>query len=928
MKVLNSNKRMAGKARSKMWKGLAMAFLSMLSWCAKAQSYYNNNGQIVLKINASEGVINQATTKIVRTEKDPRSKTWAVLKNAGPRSAADSVEKPDVVFKVKLPHSGLYYLRTYAVESGQPTGKTAHIGIRIDDQRATRRIVFDSYHGAAQVAGKFYFTGQAQQVKIWLPAGIRLAVVEFKEFIPPAVPEVVKHYQPGITPPASHPRLWVNGESLPVVRGRLTRGENNAAWEKVRTAALAPFKFDFNPDREIFHREDVEKAAETKAFYYLMSGDKKAGLEAVMLMSNYLSVLEFGNITYGDITREVGRAIYTTALVYDWCYDLLDAKKRQELYTHMKKLAIEMEIGWPPFDESLLNGHGNEAQLSRDLLAMSIAVYDEDPEPFRYTSYRILEELVPMRKFEYQSPRHNQGVDYGAYRFGWEMHAAWLLHRMSGRTVFDDNIKKLPDYWLYMRLPDGYMLRDGDMFSIKGKGTQPVYWKQPQTMLLSYAYSNNALIKGEFERQGGLPDNPVLYLLLNDPALKADHDLTKLPQTKDFGKILGSVIARTGWDNTLNSNDVIAEIKGGGYNFGNHQHADAGAMQLFYKGIQMGDIGLYLSYGPPYDMEFNKRSISHSTMLVLDPNEQLLFRTKKHDGGSRFSQRFPLSPQETAGDPWYNYGSVVSSHFGPDPLRPSYSYFNADLTAAYTGKVSHFTREFCFLNLNRKDVPAVIVLSDDIETSSADFTKYWQINTIHAPDTTGPAISLHNHLNGITGRTHVNMFVPAPAARNVEIKSGKEANSTFGQQFNVTSDKPEANAHRIMISPKNKEKQQRFLTVFQMLSDTTKPLPVRFSESDGRYQLTFADRVVSMNAASDLTASAFKLAVPADTSYQVVLTGLKSGFWYVGSTDGTTVNYDVKPGENTLYFISKGGEFEIRPGRSNQARDVLPPARP
>jgi len=44
---------------------------------------------------------------------------------------------------------------------------------------------------------------------------------------------------------------------------------------------------------------------------------------------------------------------------------------------------------------------------------MSIAVYDEDPVPYRYTSYLVLEQLVPMRKFEYQSPRHNQGVDYG-----------------------------------------------------------------------------------------------------------------------------------------------------------------------------------------------------------------------------------------------------------------------------------------------------------------------------------------------------------------------------------------------------------------------------------------------------------------------------------------------------------------------------------
>lgn len=52
---------------------------------------------------------------------------------------------------------------------------------------------------------------------------------------------------------------------------------------------------------------------------------------------------------------------------------------------------------------------------------MSIALHDEDPVPYRYCAYRLLEELVPMRRFEYHSPRHNQGVSYAAYRFGWEM---------------------------------------------------------------------------------------------------------------------------------------------------------------------------------------------------------------------------------------------------------------------------------------------------------------------------------------------------------------------------------------------------------------------------------------------------------------------------------------------------------------------------
>src|SRR5699024_10979373 len=111
----------------------------------------------------------------------------------------------------------------------------------------------------------------------------------------------------------------------------------------------------------------------------------------------------------------------------------------------------------------------DEAMISRDLLSMSIAIYNENPLPYKYTSYALLEQLAPMMQFEYQSSRHNQGVDYGAYRFGWEMHGAMLFYRMMGRKIYPDNLKNLPYYWLYMRLPNGYMFRDGDMFRNQSK---------------------------------------------------------------------------------------------------------------------------------------------------------------------------------------------------------------------------------------------------------------------------------------------------------------------------------------------------------------------------------------------------------------------------------------------------------------------------
>jgi heparin/heparan-sulfate lyase len=822
---------------------------------------------------------------------------------------------------------GTYEFSSYAILTGKAL-KTYRMQWQWGTDRITSRIVYDNY-GGYQYIGKFDLTKEKRSLKIWLPAGVALGYISYKRYEAPKLPDgLTAQYVPKVTPPLSHPRLWVTPAFLPTLKERLQAPENSAAWNKVRQIAQAPYAFNPDPTKEIFYNEALESAIRTKAFYYLANHDTRVGQEAVKLLSDYLGVLEFGNVTYGDITREIGRAIYTSALVYDWCYDLLDATQKACLHQHMLRLSRDMEIGWPPFVDPIVNGHANEAQVSRDLLAMSIAIYNEDTLPYRYTSYALLEQLVPMRAFEYQSPRHNQGIDYGAYRFGWEIHGAMLFYRMLGEKLYPDNLKNLPYYWLYMRLPDGYMLRDGDMFSNKKGNGANSYWKQPQTMLLCYSYLKDPLLKGEFDREGGLPDDPVLFLLLNDPAIKAIPQPTQLPLTKDFGHILGSMVARTGWNNTPESNDVVAEIKGGGYAFGNHQHPDAGAIQLYYHGMQFGDIGLYLSYGSPYDYNVNKRSIAHSMMLAYDPNEKLYYRARTNDGGARFSQRFPVSPQQVQSDPWFNVGAVLSCDAGPDPRIPLYSYFKADLTPAYSGKLSSYTRSLCFLHLNNPTVPAVMIVADDMETATPDITKYWQVNAYNPPTTVGSEIFLQSKAAGITGYTAIDMLLPAPQDRETRIWGGDSSRNIFGTYYPVDPSKPESKAYRIMISPREKARHNRFLTLFQMTTDTAQRLPVYFKEHADHYEVRIADVVQVLSAGKDPITDSITLDIPgSQTGYTLVATGLDNGFWHLQGTTtqqgpaiqrgpATNINFYVRPGKNTLQMHLTEGRYRLIPGRS------------
>jgi heparin/heparan-sulfate lyase len=635
-----------------------------------------------------------------------------------------------------------------------------------------------------------------------------------------------------------------------------------------------------------------------------MQSDAKIGREAADLMLAYLPRVEFGNLL--DITREIGAAIYAGACVYDWCHGIITAAERETLRRHLMRLAGAMECGWPPFRQNIVNGHGNEAQINRDLLALAIAVYDKDPLPYQYCAYAVLEQLVPMRRFEYQSPRHNQGVSYGAYRFGWEMHAAWLFRRMGGREVFDPNIKRVPQYWLYMRLPNGEMLRDGDGVPAGS------YWSYPQTALLGYAYNRDPVLKGEFVRQGGLRANPVLFLLLNEPAIPAEPRLDSLPLTLDFGPVLGGMIARTGWNLGPDSADVVAEIKGGGHHFGNHQHADAGSLQIYYRGFQVAKLAQYKFYGTPYDLNFAKRSVAQSMLLVVDPQEKI-YRDLANDGGARLIQSNPRTPQQAMTDPTFNNGRVISCSFGPNPQTPAFSFFAVDLRGAYSDKVSAYVRRFCFLNLRLPGQPAAMILLDDITAKQPAFKKYWQLTTLKPPIPTRDGVQLSNEAGGVTGQLDVRMLQPARADRTIDILSGAEVHRVAGQTFTPpTPAAPEANGHRIVVSPKRAQSHDRFLTVLQACD--AEPLPVDHEESDTVVVVRLADRVVAIAKGMEMLDRPFTVTVPANGKVvQVLLAGLQAGSWRMSTAGAADRDVMIEAGKNTFCFESRGGQHLLTP---------------
>ena len=175
---------------------------------------------------------------------------------------------------------------------------------------------------------------------------------------------------------------------------------------------------------------------------------------------------------------------------------------------------------------------------------------------------------------------------------------------------------------------------------------------------------------------------------------------------------------------------------GGGKHNGNHQHSDAGAFQIWYRGPLATDIGDYGStYGVGYDANFNKRSLAHNMLRVYDPDEKFGNGRFDNDGGARFvyATAVPMTVEAYEKSAEHDYGTPRSVSIGPDKMRPAYSFLAADLTNAYSKKIKHYMRLFVFLNQQSREQPAGFLVCDLVESSNPEFQKFFQVSSYYPP---------------------------------------------------------------------------------------------------------------------------------------------------------------------------------------------------
>ncbi|TMV47104.1 DUF5011 domain-containing protein [Paenibacillus mesophilus] len=674
----------------------------------------------------------------------------------------------------------------------------------------------------------------------------------------------------------------------------------------------------------------LKNAVEYNAMKYLLTGDAASGRLAIRTILNFMDTAVYAGL---DTFRPIGDTIHAASVTYDWCYPLLTAEEKSAFISKMKNLAGQMEMGYPPTRGGSITGHSGENMLMKDLLAAGIAIYGEDPEMYNLSANRFFNEFVPARNFWYLSGMHHQGDSYGfGVRLMPELWAQWMFARMGYPGVFVDEQRDTLYRGLYLRRPDGQLMRDGDT-SWQNSSAPGAYWKYTSVIPLAASYYRDPYLQDEFLRQYTMGSNPLVEILFIDPELAA-RPVGELPLTRYFGFPYGTMIARTGWEMDspgTRASDVVAEMKIGNYQFGNHQHLDMGSFQLYYKGGLAIDSGMYQgvhgAYGSEHDKHYYKRTIAHNSMLVYDPAEKF-YSDWANDGGQR---KLPEAGKldDLLGKDYYN-GIVEGHQFGPDPDAPVFSYMKGDLTAAYTDKVEQFKRSFLFLNMKDSSHPAAMIVYDKVVSSDPNFKKYWLLHSMEEPQVAGGTTTIVRSEAGYSGKLVNETLLPQAGNALIEKIGGPGREfEVFGTNYLQEPSRPagqhtvEAGAWRVQISPQAPAETDHFLNVMQVMDNgSTAPLSTDKIESERMVGAAVADVVALFSKSGDRESGTVSFSVYASQpKLQFIVADLAAGSWKIDG-GGQQVWGEVTAEGGVLYFNGAPGDYTLT---YMGERDIVPP---
>lgn len=639
--------------------------------------------------------------------------------------------------------------------------------------------------------------------------------------------------KPYITPPDEHPRVMFRQSDKKRIVGNFTHPENRRAYELWQRICKKDFRQFYDDIAAGKYNLMVCFMIESKAFEAWVEDDDEKAREVINYTKKIVEYYSIDRNINLMLCRHTGHVVFVVSLLYDWLYKYLTQDEKQFFISKCEQfLEAAMEVGYPPTKQRNTHSHSHEAQYLRDMLAFSIATYDERPDIYDFIVGRIIDDLVPFYKFSFSCGLHNQGPAYGSYRQVSALWAQLIFYQMSGQKIFDRCVENADSYH-YLTRADGESLRIGNDCNDDKGGGHVV--KHPFTIVnfFAAAASGNANYKKDFldnyRDEVIMPTHygrdlyqdtcfgeglysPVVHLVFN--LITPEFTPEPYEKARYFKYPAGTTIYKDEEKNTT------VYMKIGELWCEGHEHYDTGNFQIYHNGILASSSGAYYWYGCEHFYNYDTVTSSHNCLTIRDPEVKTLGSVTEwgktfdliNDGGTRRPRPttdYNLEPDLAAAWQRDCQMAKVLSHTETENKVE----IVGDLTTAYAHTCDKVVRKMTFLPKAGEN--GVFTVEDEVTAKSEEFIKCFHIHMMDEPEVDGNVITITNK----GGKLRCTVLEPQNASITA-IGGGDMRFTTVG--IPVPSDKTENREcgwGKVIISPDDKSKTHKFKVQMEILDN-------------------------------------------------------------------------------------------------------------
>ncbi len=494
----------------------------------------------------------------------------------------------------------------------------------------------------------------------------------------------------------NHPRIWFLRDDAGLLKAsrllsvaevrQLAAGHNSVYFHKLRVKSGG--------------NKDYARSARVQAFRYVISGsdkDAKDAYEDLMKVETNFSEYEAVDV------------VVPSACAYDWIYNWLARPGNEALFAaatgKLRSLGhIAMSLG----NHGPFSNITSSAYRGGGLLHVGIALDDQEMVDMAYTYYR--DEMLKTSNLIGIDGGWGEGLAYmnEIYSKNMILGAELLYTATAGRlNLFTDAnpfFSKYIPFTLFAIRPDFSYPHWSDI-----ENFSPQYNHDLRANLLPLTFRLHSglgqYLLSKLEDSYGLQSvYEVLWKSDTPGVVKPESIYTDNRGHSSLFRGLGLAIMRTGFA----ADETYVSFKASNW-LSSHVHADAGHFEIFKNGPLAIDSGSYDEWGSRHMHNYYARTVAHNTLTVFDPEEPSSdFSGYANDGGQRYWDHnvfdtYQEGVEGTAPGGIFHAAGIQSylSHY-------YFTYVSADLTDAYSNKVSNVCRQFFYFP-NAKDALIVII---------------------------------------------------------------------------------------------------------------------------------------------------------------------------------------------------------------------------